>query len=119
MPFDDRSPTRSDPNDQRSADPADVDPIDSSPDASKAPAPWVRLTGAGLELAVTAILFGAIGAVVDRLVQTERPVFAAVIGLIGFSVGMVRFIRLATSVSAAQRDADADGIASARNETKK
>ena len=35
----------------------------------------------------------------------------AIAGLIGFSLGMIRFIRLATSVSAAQRDAD--GIAAA------
>ena len=74
-------------------------------------APWVRLTGAGLELAMTTIVLGAIGMAADRWAQATRPVFAAIAGLIGFSLGMIRFIRLATSVSAAQRDAD--GIAAA------
>jgi F0F1-type ATP synthase assembly protein I len=81
-------------------------------------APWVRLTGAGLELAVTTLALGAIGVAVDRWVQTTRPVFASIAGLIGFSLGMIRFIRLAISVSAAQRDADADGIAKAMHEEK-
>ena len=79
-------------------------------------APWVRLTGAGLELAMTTIVFGAIGMAVDRWAETTRPVFAAIAGLVGFLLGMIRFIRLATSVSAAQRDADADGIAKAMHE---
>lgn len=81
-------------------------------------APWVRLTGAGLELAMTTLALGAIGVAADQWVQTTRPVFAALAGLAGFSLGMVRFIRLAISVSAAQRDADADGIAKAMHEEK-
>ena len=81
--------------------------------AKLAAAPWVRLTGSGLELAMTTVLFGAIGLALDRWAQTARPVFAAIAGLIGFSLGMFRFIRNAMSVSAEQRDADSEGIAQA------
>ncbi|OYP34708.1 AtpZ/AtpI family protein [Rhodopirellula sp. MGV] len=69
-------------------------------------APWLRLTGAGLELAFVATLFGGIGAVVDRAVGSERPLGLAMGGLVGFSLGMIRFIRLATQTSKAQREVE-------------
>lgn len=95
-------------------------PVAQSPDTGKTPAaPWIRLTGAGLELAMVAIVFGAIGYAIDHLVGSERQFFAALVGLLGFALGMIRFIRLAMAVSADQRHADADGIASAMNEKTK
>ena len=66
-------------------------------------APWLRLTGAGIELAFVSLAFGAIGWGLDRWAQSPRPLMTALAGLIGFAFGMYRFIRLATSVSAQQR----------------
>ncbi|MCO8124803.1 hypothetical protein NHH03_23905 [Stieleria sp. TO1_6] len=67
---------------------------------------WMRLTGAGMELAFITIALGWLGSLVDANQQTARPVFAALCGLVGFALGMVRFIRLAVSVSKQQRDAE-------------
>jgi hypothetical protein len=66
-------------------------------------APWARLSGAGLELAFITIALGAIGAVIDQQLQSPRPVCSALGGLLGFGLGMIRFIRLATSISKTQR----------------
>ena len=66
----------------------------------------MRLTGAGLELAAATLSFGAIGVWVDRVQAVDRPVWSAGLGLVGFSFGMYRFIRLALSVSAEQREAE-------------
>ncbi|WP_182867258.1 AtpZ/AtpI family protein [Stieleria mannarensis] len=68
---------------------------------------WIRLAGAGLELAFITIVFGAIGAAIDRQMQAARPVCSAIGGLLGFTFGMIRFIRLATSVSNLQRQIEA------------
>lgn len=81
---------------------------DPSAAAGKPPV-WLRLSGAGLELAFITIVFGAIGAVIDRQVQTARPVFSALVGVLGFTFGMIRFIRLAISVSALQREIESSG----------
>ena len=64
---------------------------------------WLRLSGAGIELAFITIAFGAAGTLIDGRTQAEQPVAAAFGGLIGFTLGMVRFLRLATSISQQQR----------------
>lgn len=71
-------------------------------EASSAPV-WVRLTGAGMELAFITIVFGAIGILIDRHFNLARPIYSAAGGMLGFTFGMVRFIRMATQVSQAQR----------------
>lgn len=63
----------------------------------------MRLTGAGLELAFIGLVFGGIGSLVDKAASLERPIGLAFGGLIGFGLGMFRFIRLATQTSNAQR----------------
>ena len=69
-------------------------------------ATWVRLSGAGMELALITIAFGAAGALADHQLNLQRPIASAVAGLIGFSLGMIRFIRLATRISDSEWAAD-------------
>ena len=71
--------------------------------SSRAKAPWMRLAGAGLELAFITIVFGAIGMAIDQRIGLERPVCSALSGLLGFVLGMIRFIRLATILTRDQR----------------
>ncbi len=63
----------------------------------------MRFSGAGLELAVITIAFGAAGAFADRRLNFQRPVLSAFAGLIGFTLGMTRFIRLALAASESDR----------------
>ncbi|MCA9140050.1 MAG: AtpZ/AtpI family protein [Planctomycetales bacterium] len=67
---------------------------------------WVRLTGAGMELAFITIVFGATGAAIDRHFNMARPMYSAFGGLLGFTLGMVRFIRMANLISQAQRSVE-------------
>ncbi|KAA5545194.1 hypothetical protein FYK55_05855 [Roseiconus nitratireducens] len=67
---------------------------------------WIRLSGAGMELAAVTLLFGGIGLLLDRKFQVQRPVWSAAFGLIGFVLGLIRFIRLALSVSESERMTD-------------
>lgn len=71
--------------------------------SSRAKAPWMRLAGAGLELAFITIVFGAIGMAIDQRIGLERPVCSALSGLLGFVLGMIRFIRLAMTLTRDQR----------------
>lgn len=80
------------------------DPTGEAPGSAPSRSPvWIRLSGAGLELAFITIVFGAIGAAIDRHLQSARPICSAIGGLLGFTLGMIRFIRLATSISNRQR----------------
>ncbi|QDV45518.1 Putative F0F1-ATPase subunit [Stieleria neptunia] len=95
MPEQDRSSGRSDRRRDRTGEVSG---------AAKDRAPiWIRLSGAGLELAFITIVFGVIGAAIDRHLQSARPTCSAIGGLLGFTLGMIRFIRLATSISNLQR----------------
>ncbi len=95
MPQHDRSPERPDQRQQ---------PTSGAPGTARGRSPvWIRLSGAGLELAFITIVFGAIGAAIDRHLQSARPTCSAIGGLLGFTFGMIRFIRLATSISNLQR----------------
>lgn len=65
-----------------------------------------------MELAVITIAFGAAGAFADRRLNFQRPVLSALAGLVGFTLGMVRFIRLALAASEPEqrgRDDEGDG----------
>ena len=64
--------------------------------------PWMRLAGAGLELATTVVAFGTVGWMTDHLVGT-RPLTMTLLGSVGFIFAMYRFIRLAVRVSEEQR----------------
>ena len=57
------------------------------------------MAGAGLELAATVLLFGAIGALVDRWLQTEQPLGLVFVGLLGFALAMYRFVRQAVEAT--------------------
>ena len=95
MPQHDRSPQR--PDRRR-------EPTGEVPGTTLGRSPvWIRLSGAGLELAFITVVFGAIGAAIDRHLQSARPICSAIGGLLGFTLGMIRFIRLATSISNRQR----------------
>lgn len=84
----------------------------------KASAPvWMRLSGAGMELAFITIVFGAVGVAIDRWLQLQRPIASALLGLFGFTFGMIRFIRLATSISEAQRSFEASRSAESKDDS--
>ena len=68
--------------------------------------PWLRLTGAGMELAGTMLVFGAVGYAIDRRLGAAQHLAVALFGLVGFTVGMYRFIRLAMAISHEQRVAE-------------
>ncbi len=57
---------------------------------------WHRFIGAGIELAAFALVATAAGYGLDRWLGHERPLATAFCGLTGFSLGMVRFIVLAS-----------------------
>ena len=83
------------------------EPAENEPEATiRPPATWVRLSGAGMELALITIAFGAAGAVVDHQLNLPRPIASAIGGLAGFTLGMIRFIRLATTISGNERAAE-------------
>lgn len=73
------------------------------------------MAGAGLELAATVLLFGAIGALVDRWLQTEQPLGLVFVGLLGFALAMYRFVRQAVEATrrataeTGSKRADVDG----------
>lgn len=83
------------------------EPSESKPDVTnRPPETWVRLSGAGMELALITIAFGAAGALADHQLDLQRPITSATGGLVGFTLGMIRFIRLATTISGNERAAD-------------
>lgn len=62
-------------------------------------AQWARFVGAGLELAGLTLCFAGLGYGVDKWMGNERLVVTALVTLVGFSLGMVRFVLLASSAS--------------------
>ena len=66
--------------------------------------PWMRMTGAGLELAATFVLFGLVGWLFDYLLEMRQPSCMILLGLSGFVFAMYRFVRLALKVSEEQRE---------------
>lgn len=61
---------------------------------------FTTFAAAGLELAGVAVVFAAIGYGIDRWLGNTRLVGTGIIGLIGFTLGMVRFVLLAGQVNA-------------------
>lgn len=59
---------------------------------------WMRLSGAGLELAVSVLVLGGIGYWVDEQRQHETPYLGIAGVLLGFVLGMYRLIRLAQEI---------------------
>ncbi|MEO1615113.1 MAG: hypothetical protein AAFV88_04635 [Planctomycetota bacterium] len=64
--------------------------------------PWMRLTSSGMEIAICAIALGVVGLGFDSWLDLEKPYCSAAGGLVGFSLGMVRLIRLATQLNSSQ-----------------
>lgn len=117
MPSDKRPPADPKNRESQKRDSLSTGTESVGPRAAKAAAPWIRLTGAGMELALVTIVFGAIGSAIDHQFQWSRPIAAALGGLLGFAFGMFRFIRLATSVSAAQRAAESNESAKSKRQS--
>lgn len=57
--------------------------------------PWLRFAGMGMELATFTLLLTGIGYWFDSHRQHETPYGAAAGALIGFVLGMIRFVRQA------------------------
>ena len=62
------------------------------------------MAGAGLELAATVLVFGAIGAGMDRWLQSTQSLGLVFVGLAGFALAMYRFIKQA--IEATRRASD-------------
>ena len=67
---------------------------------------WRRFIGAGFELAGVAFVFGLIGYAIDRSLGNVKQVATAIAMLIGFSLGLMRFVLLASKENARQRELD-------------
>jgi F0F1-type ATP synthase assembly protein I len=52
----------------------------------------IQMLGAGFELAVTVGMAIGAGSFLDKFLQNDTPVFAAVFALVGFGLAMTRFI---------------------------
>lgn len=65
---------------------------------------WHRFIGAGIELAAFALVAAAVGYGLDRWLGHERPLATAFCGLVGFSLGLVRFIVLANRANRTLHD---------------
>ena len=76
-------------------DPADTNPSDMREDTSrpKAQVEVLRLAGMGTELAGITLVFMGVGYLVDSVRGHETGYAAAFGTLIGFTLGMIRFIR--------------------------
>lgn len=72
---------------------------------------WLRFVGAGFELAGITLLFVLIGVGFDKWHGNARHLGTALGSMLGFSLGMVRFIVIAMQVNRAKtppmRDASA------------
>lgn len=75
-----------------------------TPEKRKSPdKPWMRLAGAGMELAATVIFFAAVGYLLDRWFAMEQRLNTAFFAVGAFGLAMYRFIRLSLRVSEEQR----------------
>lgn len=63
---------------------------------------WLRFVGAGLELAAITLLFVSIGIGFDKWHGNARHLGTALGSMLGFSLGMVRFIVIAMQVNRAK-----------------
>ncbi len=54
--------------------------------------PWLKMVGLGMELAASTLVMTGIGAWIDSVRQHETPYGAAAGALIGFVMGMTRFV---------------------------
>ncbi len=109
-------PSRTSHQSSRSGEPSDdgaSEPMDSSRGSERRvgnqqiggeSVSWMRFSGAGVELALITIAFGAVGAWADCWWNLQRPVCSALAGLVGFTLGMIRFIRLALAASESEAD---------------
>ncbi|MDB4477012.1 AtpZ/AtpI family protein, partial [Rhodopirellula sp.] len=61
-------------------------------DRGSQPRSLAAVTGMGFELAGTTVLMAGVGHLVDRYCGGERSIGFAIGGLIGFGLGMFRFI---------------------------
>lgn len=55
--------------------------------------PVLRFVGLGTELAGFTLVFAGIGHLLDNGLQTSKPYASALAALVGFTLGMVRFIQ--------------------------
>lgn len=69
---------------------------------------WARFVGAGIELAAFASVFAWIGYVIDGRLGNQKLIATAIGALIGFSLGLVRFIVFATRVNRESPDSAVD-----------
>ena len=63
----------------------------------------VTFAAAGLELAGLAVVFAAFGYGIDRWLENTKPFGTGLAGLVGFSLGMVRFVLLANRANSSQK----------------
>jgi F0F1-type ATP synthase assembly protein I len=68
----------------------------------------IQMLGAGLEMAVTVGISIGAGSFLDRTLNQDRPVFAAMLALFGFGLAMTRFIIRANRVTQQSRGLSAD-----------
>ena len=79
--------------------------MEPQPEAQRRPPQgWARFAGAGFELAGISFLFGLGGYALDRWLGNTKPLATAVATLIGFSLGLLRFIILASQENTRQRE---------------
>ncbi len=65
---------------------------------------WHRFIGAGIELASFAVVATLAGYGFDRWLNNDRLLFTAICGMVGFALGMVRFIVLANRANRSFHD---------------
>ncbi len=56
---------------------------------------WLRFAGLGIELATSTLLFAGIGYLVDWMLALPKSYATAAGTLVGFTIGMIRFIQQA------------------------
>ncbi len=79
-------------------EPADGTPVDEepiNPSSAWNPTAVFRFVGLGTELAGFTLVFAGLGYLADRTFQNPKPYGTALGAMIGFSLGMMRFIQQA------------------------
>jgi len=59
----------------------------------------MRFVGAGLELSGISLLFAAVGFGLDRWLGDDRLIATAIAVLVGFTLGMIRFVMMASGAN--------------------
>ena len=77
--------------------------------AKKAPRKLITFVAAGLELAGLAVVFAAFGYGIDQWLGNTRLIGTGITGLVGFTLGMVRFVLLANQANAMRKPRDHAG----------